>query len=90
VVRPDPRRSGRTIFIEQHVPLHGVDFRAVVRGRHKVILDFNTKAHEVYDIAADPFEMRNLAGAGLPEDSGVARRRARRAAASRDRRRPGG
>ncbi len=66
---PDPNETpGRTIFIEQHVPLHGVDLRAVVRGRHKVVLDFNTRTHEIYDIAADPFETRNLAGAGLPEE----------------------
>ncbi len=59
----------RAIFIEQRIPIHNVWLRAVIRGRHKVILDFNSKTHQLYDIAADPAESKDISGTGLPAES---------------------
>lgn len=39
----------------------GTHLRAIVRGRHKLIRDLDTGAHQLYDLADDPFEKTDVA-----------------------------
>ena len=50
--------DGRPCYLEGTVGTH---LRALVRGRHKLIRDLDTAAHQLYDLAADPAEKTNLA-----------------------------
>jgi arylsulfatase A-like enzyme len=49
--------SERVVFAETNA---GKILRAAVTGRHKLIYDLKANVYELYDLAADPWEQRNL------------------------------
>jgi choline-sulfatase len=49
--------SERVVFAETNA---GRTLRAAVTGRHKLIYDLKANLYELYDLAADPWEKRNL------------------------------
>jgi choline-sulfatase len=57
--------SERVVFAETNA--HRT-LRAAVTGRHKLIYDLKSNVYELYDLAADPWEQRNL----WPEQGGAA------------------
>jgi hypothetical protein len=63
-----PLLAGRDVRLERPIAIqatHGLSGLYV--GKHKVIFDFNARTIEVYDLAKDPGETRNLADSDDPD-----------------------
>ena len=77
-------------FVAGHRPeSRSTSMRSVIRGRHKLIHNRNTDRYELYDVLADPSEIRDLAAAepdllrSLRRDLDVVRERAQGGVAHR-------